>query len=78
METINRPETIAMPMLRVECLVDDTDNMEEEGWPKFVQCLPPLGALMESDKNFSRAYVRRHLFRADGVIELWLTDKAPN
>ena len=77
METIkHRNEVVAMPMLRVDCIVDDPDNMSQEGWPEFVQCLPPLGSLMESTK-YDRAYVRQHVFRPDGVIELWLTDKKP-
>ncbi len=75
METIN--QNIVAPMLCVVCGVDDPDNMMETGWPTRVQCLPSLGSLM-SNQNYDRAYVRQYLFRPDGMIEIWLTDKNPN
>ena len=69
METINRTETIAMPMLRVECLHIKSDSGK---WPEFVQVLPPIGSLMQSDAPYKRAYVASYCFRFDGVIEIYL------
>ena len=77
MATTKRNEVITMPMLRVEC--SDYRVSDEHGeWPKFVQCLPPIGSLIESSEPVERAYVADYCFMPDGVIELILSEEKPH
>jgi len=74
METIKRTEVVAMPMLRVRC-TNGGVRLPEDGWPTVVQCLPPIGALMDNSIHPVRAYVKSYCFFGDGHIELILSDK---
>ena len=70
-----RNEVVAMPMLRVQC--NPGPGVPIASWPKHVQCLPPVGSMMESNKPLERAYVEGYIFCADGIIEIELTNRKP-
>jgi len=74
METINK--TVVVPMLRVRC-TNAGVGLPENGWPEYVQCLPPIGSLMDNRTHPRRAYVCGYTFFCDGHIELQLTDRKP-
>ncbi len=73
MGTINK--TVVVPMLRVRCT--NAVGLPGDGWPEYVQCLPPIGSLMDNKKYPRRAYVRGYTFYCDGLIEIELTDRNP-
>ena len=73
METISkRDEVVSMPMIRVRCWMRNKEYVELDGWPMFVQTLPPLGSVMVNENGISEAVVREYRFLVDGTIELVL------
>jgi hypothetical protein len=73
---IIRNEVVAMPFIRVRC-TNAGCNLPEDGWPEHVQCLPPVGSLMDNRKHRIRAYVESYCFFSDGHIDLMLTNQNP-